>query len=97
MSELGDATASVRRTASRVKSVVGNALAKLAVVTVLTGWVLFWSTLVRLHYIQTDYMAAVFTTLMLVGPGLAVLAWYVGETLGFDIPTPTGDGTIIST
>ena len=96
MPELGDAVASVRRTVSKVKSRVATVLTKLGITAALAIWVLSWSILARLHYTLNDYVSAVFTTAVFVGPGLAVLAWYVGEQVGYDVPTPTVDGDLIS-
>lgn len=75
---------SVSAAASRIVDVATTA----AVVAFLVGWSAFWANLARLHYSQGDLASALFTVGAVVAPAIAILVWYVGESLGADMPAP---------
>lgn len=85
---------SVRSTASTVGTRLFEVVTTLAVVGGIVGWSLFWSNLVRVHYSQGDLASALFTAAVFVAPAVAVLGWYVGDTLGVDVPLPNVDAPL---
>lgn len=82
---------SVRRTVSTVGDRLVAVVTTLAFVGGTVGWSLFWSNVARLHYAQGELPSALFTAAVYVAPAVAVLGWYLGETLGVDVPTPSLD------
>lgn len=80
---------SVRGTVSKATSRGAAAFRTLAIVAGLVGWAAFWSNLARVHYTQGDLASALFTAGALVAPAIALLGWYVGESLGADMPAPS--------
>ena len=84
MPALRNASDSVSAAASRIVDVATT----VAVVVGLVGWAVFWSNLARVNYAQGDLASALFTVGAVVAPAIAVLVWYVGESVGVDMPTP---------
>lgn len=91
MTDQGTGIDAARSTVSTVTSRAVDALTALAVVAGLTVWSGFWSNLVRLHYAGGDLASALFTAAAFVAPAVWALVWYVGESLGADVPAPTPD------
>ena len=91
MTDQGTGIDSARSTVSTVTDRVVDVLTALAVVVGLTVWSGFWSNLVRLHYAEGDLASALFTAAAFVAPAVWALVWYVGESLGADVPAPTPD------
>lgn len=87
---------SVRRTVSTVIARVVDAMTTVAIVVGLLGWSLFWTNLARLHYSQGDLLSALFTAAAFVGPAIAILGWYVGKSVGVDMPAPDIDVNALS-
>lgn len=98
MTEVRNRIGSVRSTASTVKDGAVELLTTIAVSVGLTVWSLFWANLARVHYAQGDLPSALFTAAVFVGPGVAALVWYLGETFGVDadVPTPSIDTELTS-
>lgn len=82
---------SARSTVSTVTSRVVEAVTALAVVAGLAIWLGFWSNLARIHYAGGDLASALFTAAVFVAPAIWALVWYVGDSLGADVPAPAPD------
>jgi hypothetical protein len=91
MTDKGTGIDAVRSTVSTVTSRVVDVLTALAIVAGLTVWSGFWSNLARLHYSQGDLPSALFTAAVFIAPAVWALVWYVGESLGADVPAPIPD------
>lgn len=96
MTETRSRMGSVRRTASSIGSRAVEAASTVALVGALLGWSLFWSNLARVHYSQGDLASALFTAAVFVGPAIYGLGWYVGESMGVDVPAPSIDTSVTS-
>jgi hypothetical protein len=91
MTDRETGTDAVRSTVSTVTDRAVDVLTALAIVAGLAVWSGFWSNLVRLHYSQGDLASALFTAGAFVAPAIWALVWYVGESLGADVPAPIPD------
>jgi len=85
MPALRDELDSVRSTALSVGARLVDPVVSASVVA---GWSLFWSKVVRLHYSQGDLDAAVIMTALLVVSAIGILVRYVGRSTGVDAITP---------
>ena len=78
MPELRNASASLRRTVSRVKPRVTAAGKRLAAAVAVLGWTLFGLNLARVHYGMGDADSAVFTAVVAAAPFIAAGIYYYG-------------------